>query len=65
MITFATTNLTPDTQAIIAWLVSEGLAWFLSLPANLAVTTIALGCFVLLAALFLLAEQVLTWAVKQ
>lgn len=65
MIIFTTTNLTPDAQAIIAWLITEGMAWFLSLPANLAVTTVALGCFVVLAGLFLLAEWILTWAVRQ
>lgn len=37
MIAFATTNLTPDLQRVIGWLVSETLAWLLSLtPQQLA-----------------------------
>lgn len=59
------THLTPDTQRLAAWLVTEALAWFQSGSPEVATATVGLACFVVVASLFLMAEQVLTWAVRQ
>lgn len=58
-----TFNSAPDAQQFVAWLIREALAWFLSLPGDAALSIVAIGCFVVLAVLFLLAEQMLTWGI--
>lgn len=66
---FTSTTLSPDLAQLVAWAVTEGLAWFLSLPPEGAMTTIGIGCFVVLASLFLIAEQGLSalvvWAMRR
>lgn len=59
MITFAPTNLTPDTQQLAGWLVTEALAWFQSISLALAMVTIWLAVFMVLSGLFIAFDAII------
>lgn len=62
IIAFASTTLAPDFRQTLGRLTSEGLAWFLSLSPEGAITVMYLVIFALVSSAFLATESMLVWA---
>lgn len=65
VIAFTTTNnLTPDLQRLVAWAVTEGLAWFLSLSPGMAMAAIWLVVFMVVAGLFIAFDALIRFILR-